>query len=165
MASRGSSVAPCAPVARKGSTRARRHQLCRGRAAPAAVGAATKECVVPQRRSKLFAPDLQPGPERTSAQSRLRKRTASHAMPRQRASLPRPLSPPFLGKAKVQVASSSRVKSSEKLGKRVMFICLYNTSPAVPPTSEQGGAPGPSVQRRPPRASLRVSCNETIWRL
>ena len=46
--------APCAPIARKGSTRACCHQLCRGRAAaPAAVGAATKECVVP-RNGRIF---------------------------------------------------------------------------------------------------------------
>ena len=72
-------MAPCAPVARKGSTRARRHQLCRGRAAPAAVGAATKECVVPQR-SKLSARDLDSALQQTVGQCWLRKRTASHVM-------------------------------------------------------------------------------------
>ena len=44
---RGSLVAPCAPVARKGSTRAPCHQLCRGRATAAALGAALKEWLLP----------------------------------------------------------------------------------------------------------------------
>ena len=94
--SRGSSVAPCAPVARKRSARARCYQLCRGRAAPAAVGAVTKECVVPQR-SKLSARDLDSALQQTVGQCWLRKRTASHAMSRQRASLRGRLNP-FLGK-------------------------------------------------------------------
>ena len=76
----------CACRAQRQHARALPPTLPWPRRARCCIGAATKECVVPQR-SKLFAPDPQSGPERTSAQSRLRKRTASHAMPRQRASL------------------------------------------------------------------------------
>ena len=86
------------PIAHQGSDRAPCHQLCCGRATAAALAAAPEEAAAPQR-SKLSARDLQSGPERTSAQSRLRKRTASHVTPSQRASLRHRLAH-FLGRAK-----------------------------------------------------------------
>ena len=86
------------PIAHKESDRAPCHQLYRGRAAAAPHVAAPKDAATPQR-FELFARGLQSGVERTSAHSRLRKRSACHAMPRQGASLRRVLAP-FLGKAK-----------------------------------------------------------------
>ena len=96
-AAAGLTAVAATSIAHQGSDRAPCHQLCCGRATAAALAAAPEEAAAPQR-SKLSARDLQSGPERTSAQSPLRKRTASHAIPRQRASL-RARFAQFLGKA------------------------------------------------------------------